>query len=79
MNLYIARHAEALALGGTIVRDADRRLSPRGEDDAALMGRALARLDPDVDIIVTSPLVRSIETGEIVVSEIAGKYTAFSP
>jgi phosphohistidine phosphatase len=71
MNLYIVRHAEALPVGGTITRDADRRLSPRGEDDAALIGRALAHLDRNVEIIVTSPLARAIETGEIIGKEIS--------
>lgn len=70
MNLYIVRHAEALPVGGIITRDADRRLSPRGEEDAALMGRALAHLDPNLEIIVTSPLRRAIETGEIMGKEI---------
>lgn len=66
MNLYVVRHADALPVGGIVTRDADRRLSPRGEGDAGLMGRALAHLDPNVDIIVTSPLVRAIETGEVI-------------
>jgi phosphohistidine phosphatase len=71
MNLYIVRHAEALPLGGIVTRDADRRLSPHGEEDATLMGRALAQLDPNVDIIVTSQLRRAIETGELIGKEIS--------
>ena len=71
MNLYVVRHAEALPVGGMVTRDADRRLSPRGEEDAALMGRALAHLDPNVDIVVTSPLARAIETGEIIGRELS--------
>jgi len=71
VNLYIVRHAEALPVGGIITRDADRKLSPRGEEDAALMGRALAHLDPNLEIIVTSPLRRAIETGEIMGEEIS--------
>ena len=35
------------------------------------MGRALVHLDPNVDIIVTSPLVRAIQTGEIIGKEVA--------
>jgi phosphohistidine phosphatase len=66
VNLYVVRHAEALPVGGIISRDADRRLSPRGEEDAALMGRALAHLDPNLEIVVTSPLRRAVETGEII-------------
>ncbi|MBM2846904.1 MAG: phosphohistidine phosphatase SixA [Bacteroidetes bacterium] len=71
MNLYIVRHAEALPVGGIIARDAERKLSPRGGEDAALMGRALAHLDPNLEIIVTSPLRRAIETGEIMGKEIS--------
>ena len=71
MNLYLIRHADAMPVGGLVTQDADRRLSPRGEDDAVLMGRALALLEPGVDIIVTSPLVRAIRTGEIIGKEVS--------
>ncbi len=71
MNLYLARHGEAVATGGSIARDADRPLSVRGEDDAVLMGRVLARLCPGLEMVVTSPLVRAVRTGEIVGSEIS--------
>jgi len=36
-----------------------------------LMGRALSLLEPHVEIIVTSPLVRAIDTGEIIGKEIS--------
>lgn len=71
MNLYLVRHAEAVAVGGSILRDADRSLSLRGEEDSALMGRSLARLDPNVDIVITSPLVRAKQTGEIMGEELS--------
>lgn len=71
MKLYLMRHAEALPVGGTISRDADRMLSVRGEEDAALMGRMLVRIDPAIDIVITSPLVRAVRTGEIVGGEAA--------
>ena len=71
MNLYLVRHADAMPVGGVVTRDSERRLSPRGEEDALLMGRALALLDPRVDVIVTSPLVRAIETGEIIGKEVS--------
>jgi len=63
--LYLVRHAEAVPVGGMIHRDADRPLSPRGEDDAVLMGKAVANLCRDVGLILTSPLVRAVRTGEI--------------
>jgi phosphohistidine phosphatase len=56
-------------VGGTIVRDADRPLSVRGEEDAVLMGRILAQICPDLELVVTSPLVRAVRTGEILGSE----------
>ena len=71
MNLYVVRHAEALPLGGIVTHDAQRRLSPRGEEDAKLMGRILAHLDPNVEVVATSPLVRAMETGEIIGKEIS--------
>lgn len=71
MNLYVMRHAEALPVGGIVNRDSERPLSPRGEEDAALMGRVLSLLDGSVDIVVTSPLVRAVQTGEIVGNEIS--------
>jgi phosphohistidine phosphatase len=69
MNLYIVRHAEALPIGGGIVRDTDRPLTARGQEDAALMGRALARIDPGIEIVMTSSLVRAKQTGEIIGEE----------
>jgi len=65
MNLYIARHAEALPVGGGVVRDADRPLSKQGERDAAAVARALATLEPGTPLIVTSPLVRAQRTGDL--------------
>jgi phosphohistidine phosphatase len=62
MILYVARHAEALPMGGAVTRDADRRLSPRGEEDAAVMGRFLLSADPGLRIAVTSPAVRATAT-----------------
>jgi phosphohistidine phosphatase len=66
MNLYVMRHTDAVPVGGVVTRDAERVLSVRGGEDAVLMGRVLARLDPFIDIVVTSPLVRAIQTGEAV-------------
>jgi phosphohistidine phosphatase len=71
MNVYVVRHAEALPVGGIVTHDSQRRLSPRGEEDARLMGRALVHLDPNVEVVVTSPLVRAMETGEIIGEEIS--------
>lgn len=71
MNLYLARHGEAVATGGSVVRDADRPLSVRGEEDAVLMGRVLARICPSLEMVITSPLVRAVRTGEIMGNEVS--------
>jgi len=79
MNLYLMRHAEAVPVGAnggrTIARDADRPLSDTGEKEAALVGRALARLDSTVRLVMTSPLLRAVQTGEIIGREIGRQAT----
>lgn len=66
MNLYLVRHSEALPIGGNILRDADRPLSPRGEHDAAVVGRMLSKVEPAVRMIGSSPLARARRTADII-------------
>lgn len=73
MNLYLVRHAEAVPVGGRILRDADRTLSPVGEAHAEQMGKVLAKIDPGIHIVATSPLVRAIHTGEIIGHEVSDR------
>lgn len=65
MNLYIVRHGEANPLGGEFRTDYDRTLSDAGRTDAHLMAQALVNIDLNISAILTSPLVRAVETGEI--------------
>lgn len=65
MNLYVVRHAEAMPLGGEIRSDFDRTLSERGRADAAVMAHVLAQIDLDIKAVLTSPLVRAVQTGEM--------------
>lgn len=65
-TLYVMRHAEAAPVGGAITRDADRELSHAGEEAARLMGAALAGIEPELSLILTSPLTRARNTGELV-------------
>ncbi len=69
MNLYLVRHGEALPIGGTVHRDADRPLSPRGEHDAAVVGRLLSMVEPSARTIGSSPLVRAQQSAKIVASQ----------
>lgn len=72
MNLYIIRHCEAAPVGGRVRLDADRPLTPRGEEDAAMVAGALAALDNNIGVILSSPLVRAVQTSRIIASRIPG-------
>lgn len=65
MNLYVVRHADAESLGSGVDSDFTRPLSERGKTDARLMARALASIHPHIKSILTSPLIRAVETGAI--------------
>jgi phosphohistidine phosphatase len=71
MNVYLVRHAEALPVGGAVTRDADRVLSPGGEEQARVMAKALSHLERSVGAVITSPLTRARMTGEILASAFA--------
>jgi phosphohistidine phosphatase len=66
LDLYLIRHAHALALGERgITEDADRPLSERGEEQAAAAATALQKHDAVPDLLFTSPLLRARQTAEI--------------
>lgn len=62
MRVVLVRHSEAAAGHGS---DADRPLTPAGEAMAAAAARGLAKLEPAVSRVVTSPAVRAHRTGQI--------------
>jgi phosphohistidine phosphatase len=72
MNLYLVRHGEAGPSGGTVLRDADRLLTPRGEEDARLVGRVLANTKSNVTTVLSSPLTRALQTAELIRSAFSG-------
>jgi len=63
VRVTLIRHAEA---GDDAPRDEARALTSRGRADARRLGRALARRGVRFTAIVTSPLVRAVQTAEIV-------------
>ena len=73
MNLYLIRHGEAVPAGGTIIHDSERVLTDRGRDDAELVGSMLSRIHPSITLILTSPLVRAVETGQIIAAALQSK------
>jgi phosphohistidine phosphatase len=65
MDVYLIRHAEALA-GDRTLPDAHRPLSARGKQQARSLGEGLARARVHFDALVASPLVRAVETATLV-------------
>jgi phosphohistidine phosphatase len=63
VDIYIIRHADALPLGANGIQcDEDRPLSEAGCKQATVLGKALKKHGISLDLIVTSPLVRSVQT-----------------
>ena len=73
-ELYIMRHGIAVMRGpGTVMEDAKRPLTPEGKDKMRQIAAGLVRAGMVVDWIVSSPLVRAVETAEIVGEALAPK------
>jgi phosphohistidine phosphatase len=62
-QLWLLRHGEAEPHDARA--DADRRLTPRGEDQARAAGRALAVLEVHFQAVFTSPKVRARDTAAL--------------
>lgn len=66
-QLYIMRHGLAAAAGtAEYSEDAKRPLTPEGKKKVLEISKGLKRLDVSLDWVVSSPLVRAVETAEIV-------------
>ncbi|MBV8772204.1 MAG: phosphohistidine phosphatase SixA [Deltaproteobacteria bacterium] len=68
MNLYIMRHAEAEAEAES-GRDEARALTVRGRERTRDAAAGLHALGLRFDVILTSPLVRAVETAEVIADE----------
>ena len=66
MELYFLRHGDAGAAAGWKGSDAERPLSREGIARMEQEASAMARLGLAVDAILTSPLVRALQTADIV-------------
>ncbi|PIQ49193.1 MAG: hypothetical protein COW03_06570 [Cytophagales bacterium CG12_big_fil_rev_8_21_14_0_65_40_12] len=60
-NLFLIRHAEANAANKD-TSDFNRRLSANGVNEAQFLGRYLKTLSVDLEVIYTSPALRTLET-----------------
>jgi len=66
-SLYLLRHAKAIT-GGILISDLDRSLSERGVKDANKLSHKLAKKGLSLDLILMSPSVRTITTGQVIAS-----------
>lgn len=65
MELYLIRHADALALGvGGTSSDAERPLSEEGVAQGRLLAEGLRRQGVQLELVLSSPLVRARQTAE---------------
>ena len=66
MNCYFLRHGIAVEPDEWTGRDFDRPLTDDGIERMKFEARAIAALSLQLDVIVTSPLLRARQTAEIV-------------
>ena len=66
MRIYLVRHAVAEELGEEMrFADAQRSLTAKGRRRFRRNARAFARLGENVQLVCTSPLVRAVQTAEL--------------
>src|ERR1035441_7422391 len=70
MNLYLMRHANAGLARGNPALDAKRGLIKEGKEQCMLMARVLSALKVQVDVVVSSPLKRALQTAQFVGTEL---------
>ncbi len=70
MILYLMRHANAGLSKGNPVLDEKRALIKEGKEQCMLMARMLSALKVQVDVIVSSPLKRCLQTAQFVGTEL---------
>jgi len=63
MTLYLLRHAEAEALAAS---DCARRLTAKGEGQAARVGTFCRKHDLAPEVILASPVMRALQTARLV-------------
>ena len=66
MHVLLVRHAEAVS-SRSVSSDAERWLTAAGRATAWAVGETLARMDLRFTTVLTSPLVRAVQTAEILV------------
>ena len=70
MIIYFVRHASAGQHLSNAKKDEKRPLDPDGIEQCNAVGRALAALDVQPDVIISSPLKRATQTASLIGNEI---------
>jgi phosphohistidine phosphatase len=70
--LYLVRHAIAAERGPKYPKDDERPLTREGKSRMKAVVAGWRRLEPELDLILTSPLVRARSTAEIVRNGLKG-------
>jgi phosphohistidine phosphatase len=71
MIIYFLRHANAGEHMSNPKKDEKRALDEVGIEQCGVVGRALASLDVQVDIMISSPLKRAAQTASLVGNELS--------
>lgn len=66
MIVFLLRHGKAVNPSSLIHNDHMRPLTDIGHNEMIKVGKAMKRLDIQPDILASSPLVRAVQTAEIV-------------
>ena len=75
MNLYVLRHASAGEKRPNPLLDKKRSLDKEGKQQCLLIGSYLNALRVSVDVIVSSPLKRALQTASLVGTELGYEST----
>lgn len=70
MDIYFLRHASAGSHKANAAADERRPLDAEGIQQCSIVGSALSSMDVKVDVIISSPLKRALQTAELVAREI---------
>lgn len=65
MEVYLIRHAEAVELDNEIIEESFRYISASGREKAKKVAEHILTLKTSFDVIVSSPLVRAVQTAEV--------------
>ena len=79
MNLYVIRHAIAAEAGPNYEEDGLRPLTSKGRDKMKKIAQGLWELEILLDLILSSPAVRTMETAKILANRLDVKKSKVIP